>query len=75
MRCGAVARGEAFTRDDECCRVGAEVEEELGEDVECEEGMAREVVVGEANDDEENGENGETHELDGLAAEGVDCGD
>jgi len=69
---GAVTGWEAFTGDDEGGGVGTEVEEELGEDVEGEESVAREVVVGESDDDEEYGEHGEAHELNGLAANGID---
>ena len=72
VRGGTVAGGEAFTGDDEGGRVGTEVEEELGQDVECEEGVAREVVVGEADDYEEDGEHAETEELNGLATYGID---
>ena len=63
---------EAFTRDDEGGGVGAEVEEELGEDVKSEEGTAGEKVVGEADGDKDAGEEDEAHELDGFAAQGVD---
>lgn len=52
---GAVASGETFAGDDEGGGVRAEVEEELGEDVDCEEAMAGELVVGEAEDAEEDG--------------------
>ena len=75
---GTVAGGETFTRHNESGGVGAEVEEELGQDVEGQESMAgvsQEVLVGESDDDEEDGEDGETHELDGLTAEGIDCCD
>jgi len=72
---GTVTGRETFTGGDEGGGVGAEVEEELGENVESEEALRAEVVVGEANDDEENGKHGETHKLDGPAANGVDSGD
>ena len=36
--------------------------------------MAGEMVEGETDDDEENGEHTETHDLDGLSAYGVDGG-
>lgn len=72
VRGGAVARREALAGHDEGGGVGAEVEEELGEDVERQEGGVRDLVVGEADYDEEDREHGEAHELDGLAAEGVD---
>ena len=53
------------------------VEEEVGEDVEGEEGAVglQESVVGEADDAEEDGQHDEAHELDGFAANGVDRGD
>lgn len=36
--------------------------------------MFREVVVGEADDDEQHGQDDEAHELDRFAADGVNCG-
>lgn len=72
MGCGTVAGWETFSGHNEGGRVGAEVEEELGEDVEGEQGVAGEMVIGETDDDKEDGEDGETHDLDGFAAEGVD---
>ena len=54
MRGGAVAGWEAFAGHDEGGGVGAEVEEELGEDVDCEEAMSAEFGVGEAEDAEED---------------------
>lgn len=75
MRAAAVPRREAFTGYNERRSVGTEVEEELREDVECEEGFSRERVVGEADCDEDAGEQDKAHELDGFAAEGVDGGD
>jgi hypothetical protein len=72
VRCRAVARREALAGDDESRSVGAEVEEELAEDVKSQESVLAKLVVREADDAEEDGEDGEAHELDGLAADGVD---
>lgn len=78
VRGGTVASREAFTRNDESGGVRTEVEEELGEDEERDEtagaGRGLELVVGETDDDEDDGEHDEAHELDGFAAEGVDGG-
>lgn len=74
VRGGTVAGGEAFSGGDESRGVRAEVEEELGEDVESEETLAAEIVVGEANDDEKDGEHDEAHELDGPSADGINGG-
>lgn len=71
----AVTCWETLAGHDESGAVGPEVEEELRQDVEREECVTREVVVCEADDDEEDGQHGEAQELDGLAAEGVDCCD
>lgn len=71
VRGGAVAGREALAGDDEGGGVGAEVEEELAEHVEGEEGAFGELVVGEADDAEEDGQDGEAHQLDWLAANGV----
>lgn len=71
----SVASREALSGDDEGGGVGAEVEEELGEDVDGKLGVGADVVVCEAEDDEEDGENDETHELDRLATNGVNSGD
>lgn len=74
---GAVAGWEALAGNDEGGGVGAEVEEELSEDKEGEKasGVALEVVVSEAENDEDDGEEGEAHELNGLATDGVDESD
>lgn len=68
---GPVARGVALAGYDEGCRIGTEVEEELREDVEGEEGFAGQDVVGEADCDEDCGEDDEADELDGFAADCV----
>ncbi len=75
MRGRTVTSGEDLTGDDEGGAVRSEVEEELGNDVETEETVGGELVVGETHGDEEDGQDTETHELDGLAADGVDGGD
>ena len=68
----AVSCREAFAGNDESGGVGAEVEEELCEHVKCEQGVAGKVVECKTNDDEEDSEHGESHELDGFSAQGVD---
>ena len=49
-----------------------EVEEKLAKSVKGEGGMLAELVVRETDDAEEDGEDGETHELNGLATNGID---
>lgn len=51
------------------------VEEELGKDVDSQQAVGGDVVVSETHYDEQNGEDDETTELDGLAANGVNGGD
>jgi len=75
VRGGAVARREAFAGYDKGGGVGAEVEEELAQDVEAKQGVAGELFEGKADDAEEHGEEEEAAELDGLAADRVDEGD
>ena len=76
--CGrAITRRERFTRDDERSRVRAKVLEEVGQAVKHDEPILRrsrrvESVVTETHSGEKNSENSEAHELDGLAAPGVD---
>lgn len=77
MRSRPVTRGEGLAGDDEGCGVRPEVLEEVREAVEEGEPLRRvvrrcELVVAEAHDDEEDGEDGKAHELDGLAAPRVD---
>lgn len=71
---GADTGGEDLTGDDEGGSVGSEVEEELGQgedgDEEGDDGL--ELVEGEREDQEEDGQHGETHELDLLAAHLLD---
>ena len=52
-----------------------EVEEELREDIQGEETAVAEMMISEADTDEEDGQGGEAHELDGLPTDGVDGGD
>lgn len=72
VSCCAIAGRKALARHDEGGCVGAEVEEELGNDVESEHGARVEVVVCEAQDAEEYGEDQETADLEGFPADGVD---
>lgn len=72
---GSVAGGEALARNDEGGRVGAEVEEELGQDVEGEETASSDLVVGETHDTEDDGEDDEAHELNRLTADSVNKSD
>lgn len=68
---GTIASREHLAGDDEGGRVGAKVEEQLGEREKDKEEGGREVEdggVAEAEDEEEDGQDGETTELDGLAA-------
>jgi len=73
VRSRAVSCRKDFPRDDECCSVRAKVEKELREDVDGEEAVGGDAEVHEAHYGEEDGEDSEAHELDGLAADGVDC--
>lgn len=51
--------------------IGAEIEEELRENVEREEPLFAEVVVGEANHHKDDGQEDKAHHLNGLAADCV----
>lgn len=53
-----------------------EIEEELAENVKRQEtaSVVQESVVGESDRSKDNCKHGETHELDGLASNGVHCG-
>lgn len=66
-----IPRGEALARDDEGGRVRTEVEEELSQDVHSQQAVLTKLVIGETHDDEQDSEDREAHELDGLAADGV----
>lgn len=71
---GPVARGKAFSRDDERCGVGTPIEEKLNENVDGQHTVGANVLVGEAPDDEQNSEEDEADQLKGLAAHCVDGG-
>lgn len=71
MGSGAVPGGEAFSRHDESCCVRAEVEEELAHYVACQQTLRTKLVVRESDDDEQDREEDESHELNGLAANGI----
>ena len=75
--CGAVASREAFSGDDEGGSVWAEVEEELGYNVETQEAVMRmlQLVVAKADRDEKDCQNGESDQLNGLASQSIDGGD
>ncbi len=72
VRGRAVAGREALAGHDEGGGVGAEVEEELAQDVQGKQTMFAEVVIVESNDNEEDGQDSEASELDRFAADGVD---
>lgn len=71
----SIARGKALAWYDEGGCVGAQIEEELGDDVEGEHGARVEVVISEAQDAEEYCEDEETADLKRLPAYGIDCED
>ena len=71
MACRPVSCGKALSRNDECGGVGPEVEEELRDDEAGEQAGGADRVVAEAHDAEEDGQQGEAHELDWLAADGI----
>lgn len=71
VRGGAVAGREALSGNDEGGGVGAEVEEELAENVESKLASRANGVVTETEDAEEDGKEGEAHKLNRLAANGV----
>lgn len=70
----SVARGIAFTGDDEGGGVRAKVKEELCNDIEGEQRTLRQMVVRETDDAEDDGEEEEAEDLDRLATNGVDGG-
>lgn len=74
MRGGPVPRGETLAGDDECSRVGTKVEEELRQDVDGQQSVLTQLVVGESHDDEEHGQDTKAHQLDGLTAQSIDSG-
>lgn len=71
MRGGSVSCGETLARHNKGGRVGTEVEEELSQDIDSQQAVLSKLVVGEAHDDEKNSEDSEAHQLDRLAADGV----
>jgi hypothetical protein len=68
---GTIACREALAGDDEGGGIGAEVEEELGEDETGQETGGSDLVVAEAHDTEEDGEDDEAHELNRFPPDGV----
>lgn len=72
VRGGSVTGREAFSRNDESSGVRSKVEEELSDNVEGEETTFAQLVISETDDDEDNGQNSETHKLNGLATDGID---
>lgn len=64
--------GENFRRRNKRGGVWAEVEEELREDVECEEVDSGEASPGEAEDAEDDGEDGEAADLEPFPTDAVD---
>src|SRR5690606_27664055 len=72
---GSVAGWEALSWNDKGSSVGAKVEEELAQNVKGEKAAFRDFVEGTTNDEEEDSENGETHELNRLATDSIDGGD
>lgn len=75
---GTITGGEALAGYNEGGGVRAEVEEELSEDVEGEESMpvvGKKLVVSESDDDEEDGKDGEAHDLNWFTAKSVDSSD
>ena len=76
VRRGTVASREALARDDEGSSVGSEVEEELCEDVHCQQTVIRvlEGLKGKPDDDEQDCQKDKAGQLDWLAPDGIDCG-
>jgi len=72
---GTVTSWEAFTRNDEGGSVGSKVEEELDDNVKTELTVGRDLVEGETPDDEKNGQDDESYELNWFASDGVNSGD
>jgi len=75
MRGRSVAGWEAFSRNDEGGGVGSEVEEELSQDIKSQETTLMQFVVREADDNEDDSEQDETHKLNGFPTDGVDRSD
>lgn len=74
MRGGPVAGGKALAGHDKRGGVGAEVEEELRDDVQTQQTVVGflQGLVGETDYDKDNGQDNEAKQLDGLAPDGVD---
>lgn len=72
MRGRTITGRKALAGHNESSSVGAPVEEELDEHVDGKHGVAGQVVIGETPDDEEDGEESESDQLEGLATNGVD---
>lgn len=75
VRGGSVASWEAFSWNNEGGGVGAKVEKELTKNVKREKATLGDGVESGTDDEEENGENDESHELDGLTTNGIDSSD
>jgi len=71
----SVAGWEALSRNNESGGVWTEVEEELGKDVAGKETVSSNDVVTETHDTEDDGEDGETHQLNWLTTDSVDKSD
>ena len=71
---GSVTCREAFSRNNEGGGVGAKIEEKLSQDIQGQETALIQVVVGETNDNEDDGEEDEAHQLNWLTADGIDSG-
>jgi hypothetical protein len=65
---------ETLAGDNEGSGVGSEVKEELSEDVDSQQAVGGDVVVGKTHDDEEDSQDSEAGKLKGLATNGIDCG-
>lgn len=76
VRRGTVPSREALSRDDEGSSVGSKVEEELCENVHCQQTVVR-VLEGlecKTDDDEQDCQEDKASQLDWLAPDGIDCG-
>lgn len=74
MRCAAISSWETLARYDEGCGVGSEIEKQLREDVEGQEGTFAERIVCEADDAEKKGEDRKATDLNRPTANRVDEG-
>jgi hypothetical protein len=71
----SVTSWEDLTRYNECGGVGSEILEKVAKAVKREESPCGDDMVSEPDNAEKDGENNETHELDGFAANSVNCCD